>query len=84
MNDSKRGEIMTREIARHHVLNGTREGAHGQRARQRVTMCDWRVMTRVNSTRQHANQRVARMRERTTTTYKQHANDTWNSMPPHA
>ena len=37
MNDSKRGEIMTREIARHHVLNGTREGAHGKRARPRVT-----------------------------------------------
>jgi hypothetical protein len=49
MNDSKRGKITMRETARHHMLNGTREGAHGQRARQRMT-------TRANSTRQHANQ----------------------------
>jgi hypothetical protein len=33
-------KITTRETARHHVLNDTREGAHGQHARQRVTMCD--------------------------------------------
>jgi hypothetical protein len=56
MNDSKRDEITTRETARYHVLNGTRKGAHGQRARQRVTMCDGRVTTHTNNTRQHANQ----------------------------
>jgi hypothetical protein len=87
MNDSKWGENYdtwnsTSRRAERHARWSTRTAR--TTTRDHVRLCATDAWRRARKARDNMlTKRVARTRERTTMTYKQHANDTWNSMPPH-